>query len=200
MNQFVENIKEMTFSIDDNFIPKSFFDVGCGTGSYLFLLKRMFDDVVVGGTDYSRTYIDIAKQVISGYRELYTAEAIDIDESKKYDIVYSRSIFQYFDDEDYARSVTEKMLKKCKHSIAVLDVHDLRLKEQFLDRRRSTIEDYDKKYENTQHLFIPKSMFIDIAEENDCSIKFAHSKIPGYWNWDFTYDVYLFKQTEDKND
>lgn len=31
-NQFKRNLKEMTFSInDENYIPHSFFDVGCGT-------------------------------------------------------------------------------------------------------------------------------------------------------------------------
>lgn len=85
------------------------------------------------------------------------------------------------------------MLEKANHSVAILDVHDLQFKEKFLEYRRSKIDNYDDRYSNTQHLFLPKNLFIEIAEKNNCSIKFSHSKLPGYWNDEFTYDVYMFK-------
>ncbi len=101
-------------------------------------------------------------------------------------------MFQYFDDENYAAEVAKKMICKAKHSIAILDVHDLRLREEFLNYRRSVIVDYDVKYAMTKHLFLPKSFFISIAEENNCDVKFSDSSLPGYWNDKFTYDVYFW--------
>ena len=192
-NQFMENLREMSFSISESYMPKSFFDVGCGTGSYLFLLKRMFSELRLGGMDYSEGFIKSAIQAVGKQSELYTGEALDLDIQSKYDVVFSRSIFQYFDDDLYAKNVTEKMLEKANHAVAILDVHDLKLREDFLQYRRSKIEDYDRKYANTKHLFLPKELFLSIAEEHGCSIKFSHSSLPGYWNSKFTYDVYLFK-------
>lgn len=194
LDQFRENLREMCFSSKGEYMPTSFFDVGCGTGAYLFFIRRMFgESVFLGGTDYSEAYIDIARQVLNSCKELYSGDAEKLDTEIKYDVVYSRSIFQYFSDPNYARTVVEKMLEKSNHSVAILDVHDLKQQESFLAYRRSVIEDYDNKYANTKHLFLPKEMFMEIAEEHSCSIKFAHSELPGYWNSKFTYDVYLFK-------
>lgn len=193
--QFKENLKEMTFSLDDNYEPESFFDVGCGSGSYLFLLSRLLHqkNLRLGGLDFSESLINIAKQAVGNYNELYCSEAAELDTEIKYDVVFSRSIFQYFSDEEYARKTTEKMLEKAIHSIAILDVHDLKKRDKFIEYRRGIIKDYDKKYADIPHLFLSKEMFIDIAEKNNCSIKFAHSPLPNYWNSDFTYDIYMFK-------
>lgn len=182
VSQFRRNCSEMSFSTDEVYIPDSFFDVGCGTGAYLYLLENGFNgkSVKIGGCDYSKSYIDIAGKVLKNPKELYVGEAAEIDVDIKYDIVYSRNIFQYFADEDYARIVVERMLEKSKRAIAILDVHDLRMREKFLEYRRSKIEDYDKKYANTPHLFLPKSFFIKIAEDYNCDLKFVHSTLNGY--------------------
>ena len=192
--QFERNIREMIFSPVGNFEPQSFFDLGCGTGSYLFLLQKKFPCAKLGGADFSKGFIGTASRVIANPLELCDCEASGIDTSLKYDVVYSRSIFQYFPDKAYAEKVVRLMLAKSNYSTAILDVHDIEKEQEFLDYRRSKVEDYDKKYSDTRHLFLPKEMFLKIAAENNCSVKFAHSHLPGYWNDRFTYDVYMFRE------
>ncbi|MCR4648835.1 MAG: hypothetical protein K5776_07130, partial [Lachnospiraceae bacterium] len=73
--------------------------------------------------------------------------------------------------------------------------HDLAKKEDFIAYRRSTIEDYDKKYAGINHMFYSKAFFAEIAEKNNCSVKFSKTPIKNYWNSPYTYDVYFFKNT-----
>lgn len=202
-DQFLRMVRELSFSSVNEKMPESFFDVGCGTGSYLYLLqsREFVEDVgcckimpKIGGVDYSSHFIDIAQKVLQNPEELYCAEASELNIDIKYDVVYSRSIFQYFYDVEYAREVLCKMLCKANRSVGVFDVHDLKKRADFLEYRRSVIENYDEKYANTPHLFLGKEMFIEIAEEYACDLKFSVSGSKTYWNTPFTYDVYLFKR------
>ena len=200
MNSKLNMLREKTPSLrlysvtDPEFRPMSFFDVGCSTGPYLYYLATLNPEFRLGGMDYSEAYVEVARRYVQNAVELYSAEARDLKTDIKYDCVFSRSIFQYFDDLAYGEEVVTRMIEKADHSVGIFDVHDLAKKEDFLNYRRSVIENYDEKYKDTQHLFYPKSMFIDIAERYDCDVKFAHCALPGYWNAAYTYDVYFYKR------
>ncbi len=193
IEQFNQNIAEMSFSVEKGYRPSSYFDVGCGTGAYLYYLSRIVDNVTLGGVDYSAPLINVALEALPNAQELYCGEAKNINTETKYDCVYSRSIFQYFDNLDYAEIVIKRMLNKANHSVGIFDIHDENRKEDFLNYRRQTIEDYDNKYKDTQHLFYDKAFFIKIAESFGCGIKFSKSSLRNYWNDRYTYDVYFFK-------
>ena len=194
IDQFNVFLCELSFSTDPEYQPKSFFDVGCSTGPYLYYLSTLNPEFRLGGMDYSEAYVEVARRYVQNAVELYSTEARDLKTDIKYDCVFSRSIFQYFDDLTYGEEVVTRMIEKADHSVGIFDVHDLAKKEDFLNYRRSVIENYDEKYKDTQHLFYPKSMFIDIAERYDCDVKFAHCALPGYWNAAYTYDVYFYKR------
>ncbi len=194
IDQFKVFLREMAFSVDPEYEPASFFDVGCSTGPYLYYLSKVDPSYRLGGVDYSSSCIDVAKRYVQGATELYSGEAAEMSTDITYDCVFSRSIFQYFADLKYGETVVKKMIEKSGHSVGIFDVHDLAKKDDFLAYRRSVVENYDEKYKDTQHLFYPKSMFIEIAEECDCDVKFAHCALPGYWNAPFTYDVYFYKR------
>ena len=193
-DQFVINYREMTFSAEEQYIPKSFFDVGCGTGGYLYLLSEMKKGYELGGIDYSEPFIRIASKVLGGrVKELSCGEAIHINTDVTYDHVFSRSIFQYFVDQNYAEIVINKMIDKAKHSVGIFDIHDFAKKNAFIAYRKSTIEDYEKKYDDSSHMFYDKEFFLKIAEKRNCGIKFSKAIIQNYWNAPFTYDVYFYK-------
>lgn len=79
------------------------------------------------------------------------------------------------------------MMNKARYSIAVLDVHDNEKREQYLQYRRSIIKNYDEKYKN-----LKKKFFENFASENQLTIK--KGNVEGYWNNQFTYDVYMYKE------
>lgn len=93
----------------------------------------------------------------------------------------------------YATSVVNRMLAKAKFSVGIFDVHDLSKKEEFISFRKSVISDFEKKYDSDSHLFYERSFFEKIAEEQRCKVEFSRTSLPNYWNADFTYDVYFYK-------
>ena len=171
---------------------KSIFEVGCGSGPFLMMFQR--DGYKVGGVDYSKVLIEVAKQVISNPIELYCGEATDINENIIYDSVISNSVFEYFESDEYAEYVMEKMVKKASYSVGILDVHDSEKQKDYLEYRRSIIENYDEKYKGLDKKFFNREFFARFAEQNNLEIVYRNTQIRGYWNNRFTFDVYMYKR------
>ncbi len=185
-----QNLKKECMSVGEAPL-RSVFEVGCGSGPFLMLFEN--DNVKVGGLDYSEVLIRTARKVLKNPIELYCDEAIDLKTEYKYDAVYSNSAFEYFQDEEYALQVLEKMFCKANYSIAILDVHDEDFKEEYMAYRKSIIENYEEKYRNLSKKFYSKVFFLKFAKRHKMDIKFTECKLKGYWNSKFVYDVYMFK-------
>lgn len=170
---------------------KSVFEAGCGSGPFLYLLQS--EDIQVGGMDYSEVHINAAKSVLLHPLELYCDEAIYLRTDVKYDCVFTNSMFEYFCDYEYALKVLEKMYEKSNYAVAILDVHDKKREDDFIAYRRSMIEDYDIKYSGLGKLFFEREFFIDFAISHNMDIKITPSKYEEYWNRDFVFDIYLYK-------
>lgn len=184
--------KNVSFSYDDRKI-QSVYEVGCGAGANLFFYQLMYKDYRLGGIDYSEKMLNSAKKYIKS-DDLTCGDAINIDINNQYDIVISNGVFPYFENYDYATKVLEKMYSKSKYSIALLDIFDIKLKDKFIDYRKSIIKDYDEKYKNLNKLFFGKDFFIDFAEKHNMDIKFGKPDIKNYYNGDFVFDCYLYKK------
>lgn len=172
---------------------KSIFDLGCGCGANLYLmLNEGFD---VGGMDYSNTQINIAKKVFKDkkMRELLCGEALSLPTDVKYDALVANSVFSYFSDDEYARTVLDKMIDKTTCSIGLIDIHDIDKREEFIKYRRKTVENYDEKYKNLQKHFYNRDFFIGWAKENNVTAEFCDSDVDGYWNNEFVFDVYFYR-------
>ena len=183
-----ENTKTALFSSSGG---DNAFEVGCGAGANLYLLAR--DGFEVGGLDYSSTLIDIAKRVIPADKlsEIICAGADELPVDKKYDVVFSDSIFIYFDDLSYAERVLEKMLLKSRRAVAVLDIYDKAFEEECIAYRRQEIADYDERYKDLPKLFYPRSFFEDFAARHSLSIRFAKNELKNYVNAPFTYHCFM---------
>ena len=123
----------------------SVFDVGCGSGAFLFPLQLRGH--AIGGIDYSTPLVDLANMIFKT-DEFISDEAINIDTTQSYDITTSHGVFLYFENLDYARKVLIKMIKKSTKGIAVLDVPD-KAKEVKYHKVRSkgmTPQEYQEKY------------------------------------------------------
>lgn len=170
---------------------KSVFEAGCGSGPFLYLLQS--EDIQVGGMDYSEVHINAAKNVLVNPLELYCDEAIHLRTDIKYDCVFTNSMFEYFSNYDYAMKVLEKMCEKSNDTVAVLDVHDKEKEDEFIFYRRSMIDDYDAKYSGLRKLFFERDFFVDFAASHNMDIKITTSKYEEYWNREFVFDIYLYK-------
>ncbi len=170
----------------------SLYEVGCGCGPNLLLSS--IRGYRIGGCDYSSSMIKYAKDILGEECDLRACEAIDVPIENKYDVVISKGVFCYFNDEEYCLKVLDKMLEKANHSVGIYDIHDKVKEDDYLNYRRRVMEDYDKRYVDLKKLFLKKSFFKEYASKNNLEIVFPKTNLNGYWNTDYTYNVVLYKK------
>lgn len=191
---FFEEWKSMENNIRlyvDNY--KSVYEVGCGSGVNLYLFNKLHGVEKLGGLDYSKSLIEVAKSVIFS-DDIKAMEADQLDISFQYDIVISDSVFQYFQTPDYGMEVLEKMYLKAKKMVIVTEIHDMEKMEEHLDYRRACVENYDEKYKGLDKTFYSKSMFEDFAKRVGAECVFIEPQNTLYWNNQFVFDCYIIKK------
>lgn len=194
IRQYNQIKHELAFDKDKETLTLgSVFEVGCGSGANLYLFEC--DGISCGGLDYSKNLIEIASQVLAS-EDLTCAEAINMKTEIKYDAILSNSVFSYFPDETYAISVLEEMYQKARHSIGIIDIHDIDKKEEFITYRKGSIKDYEERYKNLPKLFYSKKLFMDFASRHEMDIKFSISDVDNYWNNNFVFNCYMYKKKE----
>ncbi len=175
---------------------KSAFEVGCGSGANLYLLKNR--GMEVDGVDYSKNLCDIARRILKDSR-IEHDEAINLDTTEQYDLVMSDSVFAYFPNEEYAQEVLKRMIEKARKKVILLEILDKERQEECIEYRRRLVPDYDKVYEGLDKMFFSRGMFINVARENQCEIEFSGVTNKYYWNSDYMYNVVLKKSDTLKN-
>ncbi len=169
---------------------KSVFEVGCGSGVNLFLFKNRLEDPVLGGLDYSKSLLDNAEKIAGG-GDFINDNAENLPVVPKYDLVMSESVFEYFPSEEYSENVLRKMIQKSETATCILGIYDAEKEKEMMDYRRSTIPDYDKRYEGLPKRFYHKDMFIRIAEEFGKTVTFTVPENPEYWNAEYQYNAFI---------
>lgn len=86
------------------------------------------------------------------------------------------------------------MLEKCRYSIGILDIHDIEKKNDFINYRSKTVENYKELYSGLDKLFYSKSFFLHFAEQHNLDIMFSISDLSEYWNNDFIFNCFLYKR------
>jgi trans-aconitate methyltransferase len=170
----------------------SIYEVGCGSGAFLYALSE-FINIEVGGNDYSQPLIQTAKMVFPG-GNFECVEASEINTSKKYDFLISNSVFHYFDHQ-YARKAILKMIEKSNQKICILEIPNLQKKIEAEKIRRDQLsaEEYDKKYAGLSHTYYSKDWFLSIAKEFGLGCEIFDGCIPNYIQNDFRFGCILQK-------
>lgn len=170
----------------------SVYEVGCGSGVNLYLSKNLLKVDKLGGIDYSKPLIEIARHVLAD-ADLQYGEAVEMEIYPNYDFVLSEGVFVYFPDMQYGMHVLEKMFEKADKVVVVKDIYDLEKKDACMATRRASIENYDERYKGLEKTFYARELFIKFADEKKCKYKMIEPKNEHYWNNDFTFDFYLYK-------
>ncbi len=183
---------ETLLSITNNDI-QSVFEVGCGSGVNLMMFgNRGIREL--GGIDYSQSLVDVCRKFSGG--GVFCGEADTVDTHKKYDVVMSDGVFQYFSSVDYAETVLNKMLTKASKVVMLGGVHDPDRKEEWLAYRKSLFDDYDARYEGLDKLFLSKEWIKTIAAKFGKHVTFKENGSDVYWNSRYSYDAYLYADTK----
>lgn len=171
------------------------FEIGCGSGAFLYLFYEL--GYKVGGIDYSEVLVNKAK-VIMPKMEINVAEAIDLDSSKKNDIVVSNGVFHYFPNLEYAEKVIEKMINKAFKKVSILEVPNINLQEESEKARRGMLPkgEYEEKYKDLPHLYYDQNWFYEIGRKYNCKVNTFPQNIKGYGNNKFRFNCIMEKLIE----
>jgi trans-aconitate methyltransferase len=168
----------------------SVFEVGCGAGAFVYPWYQA--GATIGGLDASETLLGFAKEVMPR-AQLMHAEAAELDASNAWDVVVSMGVFLYFPSLDYARGVLERMVKKARRRVAVLDVADSARRHEALAMRRGFLDEaeYEKKYRGLDHLYLSRDWLAATLEALGLTdVEIADQDIPGYANAQFRFNAF----------
>jgi len=186
IKSILKNIK-----IDKN---SEILEYGCGAGAFLsYWYGKKYR---LYGIDYSKLLIKKCKKFFPKIN-LKVGEISAIDNfNTKFSLILTHSIFQYFDNYHYAKSLILKMLSKLKPegSICILDVPDKNKEKMFIKKLKKKIgnEKYKMKYAKNKHLFYKKIFFRDLAKKNNLEIKIFKHNSKYNENSEYRYNV-IFK-------
>lgn len=172
----------------------SLYEVGCGSGAFLFSLKEQFGIRDIGGIDYASGLIDVATLAMPA-GNWSVGEAIGMSTTPGYTHVISNAVFHYF-KLDYAEAVLEKMISKAETSIGIFDVPDLEFREQSERVRRDKLSEaeYEKKYAGLEHTYYDRNWFRKMAENHQLEIEEVENCFPNYAQASFRFGILLKKR------
>lgn len=178
-------------TIEESGIRKgaSVFEVGCGAGAYLYPLQEL--GCRVAGLDASSVQVSYARKAMPE-GQWFIGEAISLDPQPAYDFVVSCGVFHYFRSLEYAQQVVKQMVLKAKLGILVLDVPDLKTRDEAIAARRSQIgpEEYTRRYENLEHLYYSRHWFeSELTALGFSRVRFDEH-VPGGVNSSYRFNVY----------
>lgn len=168
----------------------SVFEVGCGSGAFLYPLHE--NGFAVGGLDQSAALVRYAAQAMPLGRWTHGA-ASSLDPAEPWDVVLACGVFMHFPDLDYARGVLARMAAKATHAVAILDVPDLATKDEAIAFRRGSMgeAEYEAKYHGLEHLFYDRGwMLRQLAGIGAKAVQIEDQRVDGYQNARFRFNVF----------
>ncbi|WP_031386693.1 class I SAM-dependent methyltransferase [Desulfonatronum thiodismutans] len=168
----------------------SIYEVGCGAGAFLFALRERLK-LSIGGLDYASGLIQAACSALpDGHFEERTADSLEV--CPQYDFVISNGVFHYFDMAIGAK-VLEKMIRKARIAVAVMEIPDLAHKDSAEAIRRDALsqQEYEKKYAGLEHTYYSRSWFIEQARGKGLSCEVFDGCVPNYAQNCFRFGVMI---------
>lgn len=170
---------------------ESVYEVGCGAGAFLMALEDRWR-VYVSGSDFATNQVEAARAALPhGSFEVATGDEIPVEPGV--DVTVSNGVFHYFASLDVARRVLDRMARKARRAVSVLDVPDVsRHDESEADRRAGLPEgEYERLYAGLPHLYYPHAFFEEFARDAHMDIAVRTSFLPGYGNAPYRFSVLM---------
>jgi SAM-dependent methyltransferase len=168
----------------------SVYDVGCGSGAFLWPLAEA--GLRVGGIDRSESLVRIARSVLAG-GEFSVGEAVEMADGEPFDVVLSMGVFLYFPSLDYAAEVIARMAARARRGVAVLDLPDAATRDEALAFRMSSAggeEAYRARYQGLDHLFFDRGWVSGQLERLGFEAVTADQDLEGYANGPFRFNAW----------
>jgi len=170
----------------------SIFDVGCGAGAFVYPFFQ--SGHIVGGIDYSDGLVATARRAMTAMN-FSVGEARDLDVTVSYDVVVANSVFHYFPDLGYAESVLEKMIRKARKAVGVLELPNAELQAEAEKSRAAALPpgEYEAKYRGLRHQYYSKQWIEELGIRHRCRVQIVDQQIEDYGNNRFRFNALFHK-------
>ena len=169
----------------------SVFDVGCGSGAFLFPFHLKGN--AVGGIDYSAALIEVAQLYMPERREEFSV--LDAKEFSEIpiDIVVANHVIHYFSSLNDAEIVVSKMLRKSVKAVYISGVPDadLQIESELYRRRILPTNQYKAKYAGLEILYYDRNFFVELAKAYSFNVRFFDHDMPGFAQNRFRFDCLM---------
>jgi SAM-dependent methyltransferase len=173
----------------------SVFEVGCGSGAFLYEMHRRGCDVA--GLDQSAALVDIARATMPDGH----FEAADLPELPRADVVTSFSVFGYFPSLAYAEAVVRRMVAKAKTGVAIFDLPDSARRDDALAERIAPAggpDNYAARYEGLAHLYYSREWIEQVLRSARLEgVRTADQDLPAYRNGQYRFNAWGFRAVAD---
>lgn len=173
---------------------KEVLEIGCGSGAFLYVLEKN-SECKVFGVDYSSSLIHFARKAIP-QGKFYVKDANEFSfGSEVFDVIFSHSVFQYFENMDYAVSVIKKAFYQLRPGgiLGLLDLNDISHKSEYEKERSKlydSMESYLDAYSGLDHLFFDKDSLVKVLSDiGFIDISIYISKDSGYLNSAYRFNI-----------
>ena len=168
-------------------------EVGAGSGMIIERLTTLFNFPrnSIYACDFSDIAIENLEKMLVPPGDILKCNANEIDVyyiHEQFDIVFAHSIFQYFDDYQYALKVVDSMYKLCKYggTIFINDVPDV--------SKIDNIEDIRKSSNKDKHLYYPKEFFKYCSKILKTRYLIEYNDVNEYKYYNKRFNVILYKE------
>jgi SAM-dependent methyltransferase len=169
----------------------SLFEVGCGSGAFLY--PASVAGIDVGGIDYSERLVEDARRAMPD-GHFAVAEAAALDTQPAVDAVVACSVFFYFPSHEYAEIVIRRMARKAIRAVAVLDVPDLATAAEALAGRQERLGGaaaYAERYGGLDHLSFDREWMAEAMRDAGLTdIVIEDQQIADYANAKYRFNVF----------
>ncbi len=171
----------------------SVFDVGCGAGAFLYGFHERGLDVA--GLDRSPELIALAAEALPGGR-FAVAGAAELEPQPQVDAVVSMGAFLYFPSHAYAERVLDRMVRKARRAVAVLDVPDAATQAAALAERERVAGGpaaYAERYAGLDHRYYEREWLAEALRARGLSrVHVEGEDIQGYGNAPYRFNAWGF--------
>lgn len=169
----------------------SVYEVGCGSGALLEIIRTKLSLAKVSGCDYSASLVEIGRSLFKEI-DLESLDAKDLDSTSKFEHLISFSVFFYFPTLEFAREVLDVMKTKAAKSVSICDVPNLLTKNACEAFRRGAWlpGEYDKAYAGLEHLYYSEEFFLREFDPFEWNVVIERQEIPNYSNSPYRFNVF----------
>ena len=169
----------------------SVYEAGCGAGAFLHDLHARGHPVA--GSDLAPRLIELARTVMPE-GTFTVGEAADLDVTVRYDAVVSFGVFLYFPSRAYAEAVLDRMVRKARGIVAILDVPDAAREREDLARRQAQAGGaaaYAARYAGLEHRYYDRAWMRDaLTARGLVDVRTATQDIEGYGNAPYRFNAW----------